>query len=298
MGHAGWSELHRRNRESARPVGAGTAAARNVLAYGRQHHRLISPALDVLCVAFIGLLYLTEQTTLWLHCVYIVLSLGAFIRRGARPTLSRSSAYTAIMLVYMVHISATDDFLEIPMMWVISILAAGLAQVNENSAREHERLAATDHLTGLANRRRFEEHLVEIGPAAFAVLAVDIDGLKAINDSFGHEAGDALLAAAARGIQSAVRREDVAARTGGDEFAVILLDADAAVAAEIAERICRAVRAERVPFGKASVSVGWATGEPAAYVAEVVDRADRALYQAKSSGRDRVAGPAAVVVAA
>jgi diguanylate cyclase (GGDEF)-like protein len=268
-----------------------------LLSWARSHRRVISPLLDALCILFIVLLYLTEQTTLFLHLVYITLSVGAFIRGGGLPTLARSTAYTGVMVLYMLHIRGNDDFLEIPMMWIISMLAAGLAQVNENSTREHRRMAASDHLTQLDNRREFDRRLASATRSSFAILAIDVDGLKSINDCFGHEAGDEVLCAVARGMRKAVRADDVVARTGGDEFGAILFGADAARAEDVAERVCEAIRVEAVPDGTASVSVGWATADSSKFAAEVVQEADDALYRAKANGRNRVAGPCTVPLA-
>lgn len=165
------------------------------------------------------------------------------------------------MLLYLLYIQGNDDFLEIPMMWIISLLAAGLAQVNENSTQEHRRMAAFDHRTQLDNRREFDRRLAHATRSNFAVLAIDVDGLKSINDAFGHEAGDEVLCAVARGTRKAVRAGDVVARTGGDEFGAILFGADAATAEDVAERVCEVIRVEAVPQGAARVSVGWATAD-------------------------------------
>jgi diguanylate cyclase (GGDEF)-like protein len=283
---------HRRKAEPAHPRAWLAVPAIALLAWGRSHRRVLSPVLDGLCVGFIVCLYLTEQTTLYLHLVYVSLSLGAFIRGGGLPTLARSSAYTAVMIVYMLHISATDDFLEIPFMWGISLLAAGLAQVGDNAIQEQRRMAASDHLTHLDNRREFDRRLSGMR-SSFAILAVDVDDLKQVNDKYGHESGDEVLCAVARGMQRAVRSGDAVARIGGDEFAAILQGATPADAADIAERVREAVASERVSHGSCSVSVGWATADQAHVVTEVLHRADQALYRAKRAGRNRVEGPLA-----
>ncbi len=156
-------------------------------------------------------------------------------------------------------------------------------------------LAATDALTGLANRRAFLDHLeaavqrVARGHAA-ALLMLDIDDFKQTNDRWGHPTGDAHLIAVAHAMRASVRGYDVPARFAGDEFAVLLPDADLDHATEVAGRLLAAARTPRgadVPDG-VRVSIGAIVlrdGEPAE---EAVKRVDRALYAAKHAGRGRV----------
>src|SRR6202022_3596959 len=103
--------------------------------------------------------------------------------------------------------------------------------------------ASTDPLTGLRNRRGFERQLGTIPRRSFAVLAIDVDNLKQTNDEFGHEAGDVLLQAVALTLSSLLRGWDMVARVGGDEFAVLLVDADGSDAASAGERMRLAVHA-------------------------------------------------------
>jgi diguanylate cyclase (GGDEF)-like protein len=156
-----------------------------------------------------------------------------------------------------------------------------------------------DALTGLPNRRAFEEDLArEAARAArtgapLAVVVLDVDRFKAVNDAHGHAAGDAVLRAVAARAGAAVRAGDVLARVGGEEFAILLAGADLARAVEAAERLRRALAAAPVEaaglalrvtasFGCAALGAGEA---PQALVA----RADARLYEAKRDGRDRVA---------
>ena len=110
------------------------------------------------------------------------------------------------------------------------------------SLAEHRREARTDELTGLANRRAFNEILERAlarrpDDRRLALLVVDLDDFKAVNDSLGHHYGDELLRLAAPRLQQAVRSGDVVARIGGDEFAVLLADADGPLAVRVAERL-------------------------------------------------------------
>jgi diguanylate cyclase (GGDEF)-like protein len=163
-------------------------------------------------------------------------------------------------------------------------------------------LAATDPLTGLPNRRLFDERLrVEWENAlrqgqSLGLVAIDVDHFKQYNDCFGHPAGDTCLKQVAGAIESARRSIDVAARVGGEEFAILLPAADAKSAAAVAERVRRAIEQLGIehPIASGSVvtaSIGTAVGSPAETgdVSELMNRADRALYTAKADGRNRVA---------
>ena len=163
--------------------------------------------------------------------------------------------------------------------------------------QELERRARVDTVTGLINRHEVFERLAERERRSgtnTAVLFCDIDRFKDINDERGHAAGDEVLRVVGERISSAIRREDVAARIGGDELLVILAgvhDLDEAVA--IAESI-RTVAAEPIALGGASVTATLSIGVTIAGADEDADalvaRADEAMYEAKRSGRDRVVG--------
>jgi diguanylate cyclase (GGDEF)-like protein len=173
--------------------------------------------------------------------------------------------------------------------------SAALARAD--TYREVAERASTDPLTGLPNRRYFDEFSSLIARRrragdAVAVLMVDIDRFKLLNDTYGHPAGDAVLKAVAGAIASAVRDQDVPARVGGEEFAVLLRNPGPDVAFEVGERVRSAVRdLDFAPIGVAgvSVSIGVANASgPEESIPALVDRADRALLRAKRAGRDRV----------
>ncbi len=165
--------------------------------------------------------------------------------------------------------------------------------------RALERLATTDPLTALSTRAAFLEVAErELDRASrygrpLAVLLLDIDRFKSINDTHGHAAGDRVLARLGQVLAGVLRRSDVAGRLGGDELAVLLAEIDAAGAAAVAERIRAALAArpgEGDGAGACTVSIGVAArvdGE--VELAALVRRADQALYTAKRGGRDRVA---------
>jgi diguanylate cyclase (GGDEF)-like protein len=160
-----------------------------------------------------------------------------------------------------------------------------------------EEAAFTDHLTGLANRRRFERQLKRESARTgryghpFCLLLIDVDNFKPINDAHGHEAGDDTLRRVGNALQAGTRGIDTTARIGGDEFAVILTETDLARGLEVAERLCAAVRALEMPqVGKVTVSLGLAElPQCARGCDDLMSVADAALYEAKNAGRDRVA---------
>jgi diguanylate cyclase (GGDEF)-like protein len=166
-----------------------------------------------------------------------------------------------------------------------------------------KRLAVTDSLTGLYNRRSFNKALRRTWEHAdrytepLSLLMIDIDKFKAINDTYGHPAGDEVIKAVAQTILAATRKVDVVSRIGGEEFAVVLPNSSKKSSLVTAERIRKAMKKSPVPSGKkeisVTVSVGIATFPENARLPEsLMKAADKALYAAKEGGRDRsVAAP-------
>ncbi len=162
------------------------------------------------------------------------------------------------------------------------------------NARLHE-ISLTDALTGVGNRAAFDERLREELYRAtrydtyLSLLLVDVDGFKAFNDAFGHQAGDVALQIVATALRCA-RPSDFLARYGGEEFAVILPATSREGAGILAERMRKAVAAATCPHRAVTVSIGSSTLTPgSADGALLVAAADQALYAAKQSGRNRVA---------
>ena len=163
---------------------------------------------------------------------------------------------------------------------------------------EYKRLAQTDPLTGLWNRRTFDERLGGVGKAGqdhAALLIVDIDHFKQINDTYGHPFGDAVIRDVARLIRFNARDNATVARTGGEEFAVLLPQTGTAAALPAAIRLREAVESSgfshagiAVPAGRIAVSVGVCSMPPAISGADLYAKADQALYLSKKSGRNRV----------
>ena len=179
-----------------------------------------------------------------------------------------------------------------------------IAQIENITARkqleqELYQLATTDHLTGISNRRDFlarAEHELRRCRRQGSVLAflmVDVDKFKSINDTWGHAVGDEVLLAMVQASRTVLRSTDLFGRLGGEEFGIVLPDVDRRAALFIAERVRAAVAGIAVGAGQAAirftVSIGLAFFSPGlAGVEELMRRADAALYQAKTSGRDRV----------
>ena len=162
--------------------------------------------------------------------------------------------------------------------------------------REHEtrlrRQALFDDLTGLANRTHFREEvdaaMAGAAPGRVSVLLIDLDGFKAVNDTLGHAAGDALLAGVAEKMRGAVRAGDLPARLGGDEFAVLLRDCDARDAERTAQRILQALTVPIMIDGapvRAGASIGVASVEEGDDLRSLLHAADTAMYAAKHDGK-------------
>jgi diguanylate cyclase (GGDEF)-like protein len=157
-----------------------------------------------------------------------------------------------------------------------------------------ETISLTDSLTGLFNRRAFDEKLLEEHQRSsrsrqpFSLLLIDVDNFKQYNDAFGHQSGDNVLEDVARILQYTVRNYDMAARYGGEEFGIILPDTEHAGAMELAERLRRAIERAEWVNRKVTVSVGVATLGFGQAVPVLIEEADRALYTAKEQGRNCV----------
>lgn len=159
-----------------------------------------------------------------------------------------------------------------------------------------EQLALADDLTGLQNRKavyaRLRQEFLRLKRSGrgYAVLYLDIDHFKRINDTFGHETGDQVLHELAKVLVASVRESDLVARHGGEEFMIVLQDTDMDGAVTLAEKICAAVSSHEFPLVRqvtTSIGVTIAAGKDIGEE-DAVRRADAALYQAKAEGRNRV----------
>jgi two-component system cell cycle response regulator len=167
-------------------------------------------------------------------------------------------------------------------------IATRTARLDQEQLYERSR---HDPLTGLYNRRKLDD----LGPMTgrCGVLMIDIDHFKHVNDEFGHDAGDEVLQHVAGSITRSIRTNDIAIRHGGEEFLVLLDEAEGPLAQHVAERILTTVRAidaaHLAPGVQVTVSIGVAVHDGTRSLAATIAAADAALYDAKNSGRDRIA---------
>ncbi|MBB3999557.1 GGDEF domain-containing protein [Aureimonas pseudogalii] len=265
---------------------------------------------------------------------------GAYAAAGAYEAVRRSreqrlwsayivaaslGSYALMLLLTLGMLVATDlpmNTSESSMMSMILDQASGIliyfgyiAMANERAVLTIERLADTDPLTGLVNRRGLQAALAQLKPmvapyGSSGVLLADIDHFKMINDTHGHQAGDAVLVAFASRVREALRVGDILARWGGEEFLAVLPQTEAGELAVVAERLRSSIESEpfTLPNGLAirvTVSVGVSEMAPVIGHLEAATReADAALYEAKQNGRNqvswahRVSGPPIGVSAA
>lgn len=177
---------------------------------------------------------------------------------------------------------------------VVSVMAS-----REELLKKFQSLAITDLLTNVFNRAGFFQlataRLAELhhGQGTVAVLMIDIDHFKTVNDTYGHPAGDAVLKAIAAALKQKVRATDVIGRIGGEEFCMLVGEPDSRTAQVLAARLCATVRELSIVAPgdtalSATISIGVATADPAPHELEsLIAAADRALYRAKREGRDR-----------
>ena len=185
------------------------------------------------------------------------------------------------------------------LVWVACALLERMSAQSFAYRRRLQREASTDALTGQHNRREFEGGMVREMERArrlrvpLSLALIDIDFFKRINDRHGHDVGDGVLREVAATLRAGIRRSDLVARIGGEEFALVLLGTEPPGARVLLERLRRAVAALRVPAGADTVGCTISVGitdrvDADAEWAALYKRADQALYAAKQGGRDRV----------
>ena len=209
---------------------------------------------------------------------------------GLAPIQTGDGSYTLSLVIDLTQLKEAEDR--------ITRLARELEQANEQLAQ----LASTDALTGLYNRREFDEqldsqiHLMKRMARPLSLLLVDIDDFKQYNDRYGHLAGDQVLITIASLLSQNIRASDIIARFGGEEFVVILPDTTGLAALQLAERLREAIHAYPWQGASLTISLGAATltfTEPSVESGpdertRLFSEADQALYHSKSGGRDRV----------
>jgi two-component system, cell cycle response regulator len=199
--------------------------------------------------------------------------------------------------------AGADDFLSKPVdeeelvvrLAIAERILGVQAELEAKNARLEE-MAKLDPLTGLANRRRLAEGIETVlagGEVAtpLSVLAIDVDHFKSYNDEFGHQAGDEVLRMIAATLRANTRSGDLVARSGGEEFIVLLPGVDAGVAESIAESLRAAIESQDWPHRCVTASFGIGTVWNSAELTDIsalFNAADGALYQSKNAGRNRV----------
>ncbi len=241
---------------------------------------------------------------------FLLVGAAALSREGAAPVvlaLVSAAAYGVVALLVNVGAGRRDSeviaLIAFQTLMLVLLAFLGMAAGREQRrARDAAlRLARFDPLTGLYNRAHLfaalerEVRLSARAGRTFALLMIDLDGLKPVNDTFGHHYGDQLLRGVAEVIGHTLRTTDTAARYGGDEFVVLLPETDAAGAYVVAEKLRRDVAALAIRVSdrvaRTSVSIGLvAYPEDGVTVEELMAAADAALYEGKRSGRDRIVG--------
>jgi diguanylate cyclase (GGDEF)-like protein len=228
-------------------------------------------------------------------------------REGAEPGRYRTSSFMSVPIIVgdesraVLNIADPLDgrsFGEADLL-TLELLAShmGACLLQQEQGEAMQRLAETDPVTWLFNRRHFERRLeAELNRALRAehlvgLLMIDVDGFKTINDRFGHRVGDAVLRTVAAGIKQAVRVYDVPTRFGGDEFAIILPESDSEIASRVARRVLEKTAAQPLPPELAAegrtigLSIGVATfPRPAGDAPALLEFADTAMYTAKAAG--------------
>lgn len=283
----------------------------------------------ILAATLSAIIFITS-TSQWAFCMVVELNLViificAFARFWPAVVLSIFTALTHAFVITMVHdftgiLSANTSLLlaitigftlygnyklehDERMAFLMDLHEKTLNAENMAARDRLASMATTDSLTNVANRRYFDDFLGEClkeaqsQGSALSLAIIDIDHFKLYNDHHGHQAGDRCLIAVAQALNACTRRPgDVVARWGGEEFAVVMTDADADAAAAAGERIRRAVHglalkntaSPSAPVVTVSVGLVSAMPGPGTRTDDLLQRADAALYQAKADGRNRV----------
>jgi diguanylate cyclase (GGDEF)-like protein len=260
---------------------------------------LLAPFLATTLITGINLVTNDASTGAQLFYLWPVLYAANFVSRPAvYSNLVFVMAGDALVVFTLLPSNrAIADLASVALAMTMSaVVVVPLRERAEQLRHGLERQALTDPLTGLANRRSFDEELVAAGAwarrgdRAIALVTVDVDHFKKINDSYGHAVGDQALQLVGAAMRAVAGPDDVAARLGGDEF-VLLLRADQASVLRTTEGLREAVASTTtLPGGPPGLSIGVAVlPDHAATAQDLLSASDAALYQAKSLGRGQVA---------
>jgi len=257
-----------------------------------------------------GLIWLTGRTLSPFVFVFHVVAVAAALTMGAGLAMAVASAatigYLGVLLLDTAGAPILSDTLlrvgiNLGSLWLLTSLAGAYANAERRIQATALQLSQTDPLTGLLNRGRLfptleqEVQRTRRSGRGFCVLMLDLDGLKAINDSMGHLRGDEVLRAVSRAITRSIRNVDSAYRYGGDEFIVLLPETEFIGAYVVAEKVREGVEEIGLSIGSedasTSVSIGLVSyPEDGSSAEELMIAADRAMYQAKSLGKNQITG--------
>ncbi len=291
--------------------------------YGKTH--LIKYAAPVVAAAILGLFAFPEIRWIaaWTIVAEGVLSLGiailAFKQKDkespvAKFTVAMLSLFLALVTApWLLAVSKwvffdTDSLpgissfeqIVLGLSWAITptvFYAALVVAINVRFANMLKDQALIDPLTGLANRRALYSQvenspLAEEKPVGYAVMLLDIDHFKVINDTYGHLVGDQVLIHCAKILTAAIRPQDLISRYGGEEFCVVAKGITKTQAIHLSERLCNSLRSRPMPYGdseiKTTVSVGVVYHDQIDSLQRIIAQADNAMYSAKASGRDKI----------
>jgi diguanylate cyclase len=270
---------------------------------------------NVLVVAVLGLTllmwsYAVEDTVL-LHLFYVPVVLTGFCLGRYR---ARLMAFFCILSASIIFLPKMGTSVDIPLgnllvfvLWAATLvliavmvgrLSDGWHEALESLRQAHQKDVLTDALTGIANRRAYEFELArrisqwERDGTPLILALIDIDHFKKFNDRYGHSAGDSVLQTVAQTLQNTIRKADLVARIGGEEFAIILPGINFEEAKDVAERMRRLIEAQKCSYEglvlKVTVSLGFSQLLPNEDSASLTKRADAALYSSKEAGRNCV----------
>lgn len=242
---------------------------------------------------FIPIIFVSAKRANWVKVltmamIYVLYS-GMFIYTSKMPPLAVLSQ-ADLYIIHLFNMGVCFSFL--------ALVAHFYIQLVHKSEIKLLTLASTDTLTGLLNRRKlievieYEQEQGERTDAPYSVIMVDIDDFKNINDTYGHDAGDYVLKTTSYLLGLVTRKQDSAARWGGEEFLVLCPNTDIGAATRVANRILNQVNSHAFEFEgmtfSVTLSIGVAESVRKEIPAECIARADESLYKAKDTGKNRV----------
>ena len=257
---------------------------------GHQHYLGGLMSYGIFSAVYPGQRFRISSASIWLVYSAYLLAMyfdpdASFVVRISNTIFLVATNLTAMVVAYAIERFSRTTFMQ-------RRIIIEQSDALFRAMRDAERAAITDPLTGLYNRRHFFGEAAR-GDGRVSVIILDVDHFKSINDRFGHATGDQVLRGVSDRVREGIRPNDVACRYGGEEFAVLLPDSDLPTSAAVGERLRRQIEAEPFSFGNKVVHVTVSVGVASVHdrspgIETLLDRADRALYEAKNGGRNRV----------